>query len=152
MPLITGTLNNRRALIDVGLQPALVSVDSVQPMSVTMPITIEPLKGLIDTGAQITCVTRSTARRVGLIPRGKKRLGNVSDIQIHTAYSFVVGVWYSYTNGDSMNETRGYYGFEPVLGCDFHDNEDFDVLIGMDIIAQGDFSTKRNGEFYWDLP
>lgn len=139
-------------MIDVGLQPALTSVVGVQPTATSASIDIRPLKGLIDTGAQITCVTKSAAREMGLMPRGKKRLGNVSDIQTHTAYSFVVGVWYSQNNGDSMNETRGYYGFEPVLGCDFYDNTDFDVLIGMDIISQGDFSTKRNGEFSWELP
>lgn len=152
MPLITGTLNKKRAIIDVGLQPALAETGAVEPIFGGARLEIEPLRGLIDTGAAVTCVTRSVAQRVGLVPRGKRPLGNVSDIRLHTAYSFVVGVWYSQSNGDAMNETRGYYGFEPVLGCDFQDNADFDVLIGMDIISQGDFATKRSGEFSWALP
>ena len=76
----------------------------------------------------------------------------MSNIEIHTTYSFALGVWYTVGGGDTLNETKGYYGFEPVLGCDFKDNDDFDVLIGMDIISQGNFSTKRNGEFEWELP
>lgn len=152
MPLIKGTLDNRRALIDVGLQPTIGAIDSVMPVSPTSDFTIRRLVGLIDTGAQSTCVTRSTAKSIGLMPRGKKLLGNVSSFEMHTAYSFVLGVWYIEENGGPNNQTTGYYGFDPILGCDFKDNPDFDVLIGMDIIAQGDFSTKRNGEFEWYLP
>lgn len=152
MPLITGTLDRRRALIDVGLQPTTLQTHSVQPFDSLQSMLVQPLRGLIDTGAQCTCITRSTAKLVGLKPRGKKRLGNVSNIEMHTAYSFVLGVWYSIDEGDINNETKGYYGFDPVLGCDFKDNPDFDVLIGMDIISQGDFSTKRDGTFAWDLP
>jgi hypothetical protein len=152
MPLIHGRLDDRRALIDVGLQPTLQAIDGVLPVSQSSDFVIKPLRGLLDTGAQITCVTRSTARAVGLVPRGKKRLGNVSNIEIHTAYSFVLGVWYVVDNGGPNNQTKGYYGFDPILGCDFSDNANFDVLIGMDIISQGDFSTKRSGEFEWFLP
>ena len=152
MPLIIGQLNSRRALIDVGLCPTPVEITGVEPFQQYASMDIEPLKGLIDTGASITCVTKAAAVKVGLMPRGKRPLGNVKDIQLHTSYSFVLGVWYSESNGDAMNETKGYYGFEPVLGCEFKDNADFDVLIGMDIISQGDFTTKRSGEFFWDLP
>jgi len=71
---------------------------------------------------------------------------------MHTAYVFVLGVWYEIDEGQSQNRTRGYYGFDPIMGCDFKDNEDFDVLIGMDLIGRGNFSTTRDGEFLWDLP
>jgi len=73
-------------------------------------------------------------------------------MEYHTAYSFVLGVWYGTDARDPQNSAAGYYGFEPVLGCDFKDNPDFDVLIGMDIILQGDLSVKRSGEFEWYLP
>jgi hypothetical protein len=124
----------------------------VTPVATPTIIDIRPLRGLLDTGATVTCVTRAVAARVGLKPRGKQRLGNVSSIEIHTAYSFILGVWYEIDEGESQNRTRGYYGFEPIYGCDFKDNDDFDVLIGMDLIGQGDFSTTRNGEFLWSLP
>ena len=149
MPLIRGRLDGRRALIDVGLQPTLYATESVQPIVAQQSFEIQPLRGLIDTGAQITCITRSVARQTGLRPVGKKRLGNVHSIEIHNAYSFVVGVWYEAEDGS--DRTRGYFGFEPILGCDFGDNQNFDVLIGMDIISQGDFAIKRGGEFEWNL-
>lgn len=152
MPLISGRLDNRRAIIDVGLQPTLVATSPVSPDTVATKIDIKPLRGLIDTGAQITCVTPAAAHSVGLVPRGKRMLGNVHNIVPHNSYSFVLGVWYEIDNGDPENATRGYYGFDPVLGCDFKDNSDFDVLIGMDIISQGDFSSKRSGDFEWMLP
>lgn len=152
MPWIRGKLDNRRAIVDVGLQPTLIAAEAVSPLTNAAPFNINPLRGLIDTGAQITCVTRNAAQAVGLRPKGKRMLGNVHNIEPHTAYSFVLGVWYEVDNGDPQNTTRGYYGFDAVLGCDFKDNSDFDVLIGMDIISQGDFSSKRNGEFEWFLP
>lgn len=152
MPLITGRLDQHRAIIDVGLQPTTALVFGVEPVAAATVINIKPLRGLIDTGAQLTCVTRSAAISAQLVPRGKKRVGNVSNVEYHTAYSFALGVWYSMDDGDITNETKGYYGFEPVLGCDFKDNNDFDILIGMDIISQGDFSTKRDGTFVWELP
>lgn len=151
MPTIHGALNSKRALIDVGLQPTLVATGSVAESGSFAQFNISPLKGLIDTGAQITCITRSAAKKIGLVPRGKRRLGNVHSIEYHTAYSFVLGVWYDVENGEVQNLTRGYFGFEPVMGCDFGDNPNFDVLIGMDIISQGDFSIKKDGRFEWVL-
>ncbi len=87
-------LDNRRAIVDVGLQPGTARIAGVAPVNVPPIINIRPLRGLIDTGAQVTCITRSTATQIGLQPRGKRRLGNVSNIEIHTAYSFALGVWY----------------------------------------------------------
>jgi len=152
MPLIRGKLDNRRAIVDVGLQPSTTLVAGVAPVATTPVINISPFRGLLDTGAQITCVTQSTAQLVGLIPRGKRRLGNVSNIEMHTSFSFVLGVWYSIEGGETLNETRGYYAFDPIFGCDFKDNDDFHVLIGMDVILRGNFKIMRNGFFEWELP
>lgn len=152
MPLITGKLNNRRALIDCGLRPTIELIGGVEPIQSPVSLEIEPFRGLIDTGAALTCVTSRVAQKIGLVPRGKRQLGNISDVRSHRTFSFVLGVWYSEENGDPQNRTTGYYGFEPVLGCEIPDKMDFDVLIGMDVICQGDFMTKRSGEFTWLLP
>lgn len=152
MPLIRGKLDNRRAIVDVGLRPSSILIEGVSPAQAPPIIDIRPVRGLIDTGATVTCVTRAAALRAGLKPRGKQRLGNVSSIEIHTAYMFELGVWYEIDEGETQNATRGYYGFDPILGCDFKDNDDFDVLIGMDLIGQGDISISRDGSFRWELP
>ncbi len=146
MPSIRGKLHNRRAIIDVGLQPSTVLLDPVSPVATPPIVGIQSFRGLIDTGASITCVTPAAVSKIGLRPRGRKRLGNVHNIEMHTAYSFVLSAWYE------DNGTRGYYTFDPVLGCEIKDNDDFAVLIGMDIITQGNFSTTRDGEFVWELP
>jgi hypothetical protein len=146
MPSIIGKVDQRRLLIDVGLQPALHTVGAVEPTQYARPMNVRPLRGLFDTGAQMTCITRRAAAAAHLSPLGKVRIGNVSNIEIHNQYGFVLGVWY----GD--RDRRGYYGFDPILGVDFKDNDDFDVLIGMDVIGQGDLVINRNGDFTWTLP
>lgn len=152
MPLIRGKLDEgRRILVDIGVQPTLHTPDSVKPEHQPATMHILPLRGLIDTGAQVTCITRSAAAAVGLVPRGKRRIGNVSTFEMHNAYSFVLGVWHVPVHSADGRAT-GYYQFEPVYGVDFKDSPDFDVLIGMDIIVRGDLTVYRSGEFIWDLP
>lgn len=151
MPTIMGKLNNRRALIECGLRPTIELIGGVEPVQSPLTMHIQPFRGLIDTGAQVTCVTARVARQIGLVPRGKRHLGNISDVRSHRTLSFVLGVWYSQDNGETQNATTGYFGFEPVLGCEIPDKMDFDILIGMDIISQGDFMTRRSGDFTWEL-
>jgi hypothetical protein len=73
-------------------------------------------------------------------------MGNVSSIEMHTRYRFVLTAWYDSPTG------RGWYMFDTVEGADFKDNNDFDVLIGMDVIGQGDLTILRSGTFTWQLP
>lgn len=108
---------------------------------------VDALRGLLDTGATRTCITRKAAARAGLKPQGKVRIGNVSSFEMHNQYAFVLGVWFGSPGGD-----RGFYGFDTILGVDFKDNDDFDVLIGMDVISRGDLTLLRDGSFTWQLP
>ncbi len=74
------------------------------------------------------------------------RLGGVSSIEHHNQYRFALAAIY---DDDGV---RGYYWFDEVNGVDFRDNGDFDLLIGMDVIAQGDLTVMRSGRFTWQLP
>lgn len=152
MPSLKGSLDGGRIIVDVGVQPALSSIQGVTAQASAVIIQIRQFRGLIDTGAQRTCITRSAARDLQLKPRGKIRLGNVSSIETHNSYSFAVGFWLRLGNGDTMNETTSYYGLDPVMGADFKDNSDFDLLIGMDVITQGDLTIRRGGTFEFYLP
>lgn len=149
MPLIKGRIVNRKAVVDVGLQVGPVLVGSVKPGSEATQIPIHSMRGLIDTGAQVTMLSPAAILLLGLRPRGKKLLGNVSNVARHNTYLFVMGVWYSIDEGQTMNDTKSYFAFDPVYGCDLRAGSDFDVLIGMDIIMQGDLSIARDGEFTW---
>lgn len=139
-------MNERRQLIvDVAVQPAQIIVPGVTPTPWVPSSTVSTLRGLIDTGAGGTCITRSAARAMGLRPRGKKGVGGVSSIEVHNRYRFVLGALY-----EDRGE-RGYFWFDEVNGVDFRDNGDFDVLIGMDVIGQGDLTIRRDGRFTWVL-
>lgn len=82
---------------------------------------------------------------MGLRPRGKARVGGVAGIGFQNRLRFVLGAIY-----DDDHE-RGYFWFDEVAGVEFSDNGDFDVLIGMDVISQGDLHVMRDGEFRWVL-
>ena len=146
MRQITGSLNaHRQMVIDVVVQPAQVFVPGVEPTPWVPASNVSILRGLIDTGAGGTCITRSAARAMGLRPRGKARVGGVSGIEYHNRYRFVLGALYE------DKAERGYFWFDEVNGADFRDNDDFDVLIGMDVIGQGDLHVFRSGRFTWEL-
>ena len=103
-------------------------------------------RGLLNTGASTTCITRRAAQRIGLRPRGKRRVASVTSIEYHNQYLFGLGAFYE------ADDARGYYMFDEVLGVEFRDNDDFDVPIGMDVITRGDLTLFRSGEFTWTLP
>ncbi|MCB2060266.1 MAG: aspartyl protease family protein [Novosphingobium sp.] len=149
MPLIKGRITDRKAVVEVGLQAGQPLLGSVDSGSSFAEIPIHSMRGLIDTGAQVTMLTPRAVRQLDLQPRGKRLLGNVSNVARHNTYFFVMGVWYSMDEGQTLNSTRSYFAFEPVYGCDLRVESDFDVLIGMDIILQGDLHISRSGEFVW---
>lgn len=147
MRTIEGRLDDfRRPIIDIALQPTRFFAKGVEPQPVPVVGAVSALRGLIDTGAGRTCITRSTARAIGLRPRGKMKLGSVFSIEHHNTFRFVLGAIYD-DNGD-----RGYWWFDEVVGLDFRDNDDFQVLIGMDILSRGDLLLRRDGTFTWTLP
>ena len=151
MPSLRGELDGGRVILDVGVQPAQALVQGVAAQAQAVVLNIHPFRGLMDTGAQRTCITRSAALKLQLTPRGKLRIGNVSGVTNHMAYSFSIGFWYEIDGGETMNVAKNYFGFDPVMGADFKDNNDFDVLIGMDIISQGELVVrKRDYQFSWD--
>lgn len=147
MPLIQGRVVDRRAVIRVGLQATPIITDGPTAVAAAAAIPIFEVRGLLDTGAQVTLVTHRVIGELGLRPRGRRPLGNVSNITMHRTYSFILGMWYSNDRFSPADQGEGYYAFEPILGCDFPDRPDFDVLIGMDIISRGDLTIRRNGEF-----
>ena len=130
-------------IVDVAVQPAQVIVPGVASTPWVPVAEVSALRGLIDTGASGTCLTRSAARSMGLRSRGKARVGGVSGVEYHNRFRFVLGALY-----DDGGE-RGYFWFDEVSGVDFPDNENFDVLIGMDVIGQGDLTVLRDGNFKW---
>jgi SEC-C motif len=95
-----------------------------------------PTSALWDTGATQSVVTENTVKTLGLVPVGKSL--------VH------YGKGHSHANTYLVNLVLpNSVGFEGVLvsECDDPVNNQFGVIIGMDIIASGDLSiTNCNGQ------
>lgn len=104
--------------------------------------------GLIDTGALRTAVSRSLVARLGLRPNGQVTVNNATGTARHTLYNFRLG----FDLALSGQPPRYVVVDEVVQGMDWADHPDFDVLIGMDVIARGDLAISRDGRFVFDLP
>lgn len=90
-------------------------------------------KALWDTGASQTCISKKIADGLQLNPTG-------SQMVHHAAGVHVVGTYF--VSALLPNQV----GVPNIRVCEFSGNDGFDVLIGMDIITQGDFSiTNVNG-------
>jgi predicted aspartyl protease len=111
-------------IIDVGITP-LQRIEQVDEKDIVY------LKALWDTGATNSVVTKETARKLGLVSIGKTN--------VHHA------------GGDSVTNVFMVHLFLPnritvpvrVTECD--DSTQFGLIIGMDVIAMGDFSITNAG-------
>jgi len=90
------------------------------------------VKALWDTGANRSCVSVNTARRLGLLKVDTSDTVGVGGV----FSSFVHLVDIILPNMISVRNVRG---------TEFIDEGDFDVIIGMDIITCGDFAVSNYG-------
>lgn len=85
-------------------------------------------KALWDTGATHTVITQAVVDRCGLIPTGMTHVSGVHGTAMVETY--LANIMLPNSVGfHSLRVTKGIFG-----------QVDFDILIGMDIIAQGDFT------------
>ena len=106
-------------------------------------------KALFDTGAQVTCVSQRVAAAVGLIPRARRNLVSASEVKETNLFLFNVGFIISATPGALWTMSESMQVFGPLEGLEIHaeDNDDVDVLIGMDILGYGALHVGFNGQF-----
>ncbi len=132
-------------LVRVAVQPAQVIVPGVAATPWIPQGQVTELIGLIDTGASGTCITSTAAQMIGIRSRGKTNMSGVHGVAPRNRQRFTLGAIY-----DDAGE-RGYFWFEEVSGAEMANNGVFDVLIGMDVISQGDLHVMRDGQFRWVL-
>lgn len=107
-------------------------------------------KGLFDTGAQITCISQRVSQQVGLVPRGRGRIVSASEVKETNIYLFRVAF---FTGPPSVAPDGKISGsvtnFGPFEGLEIHaeENDDVDVLVGMDILARGQFAVGFDGRY-----
>lgn len=131
-------------LVPVAVQPAQILVPGVAATPWFPQAQVTELTGLIDTGASGTCLSRTAALKMGVRSRGKTNMSGVHGVAPRNRQRFTLGALYD--DGE-----RGYFWFEEVSGAEMADNGVFDVLIGMDVISQGDLHVMRDGRFRWAL-
>jgi hypothetical protein len=106
-------------------------------------------KALFDTGAQVTCVSQRVAAAVGLVPRARRRLVSASEVKETNVFLFKVGLSISAIAGVPGTMSGGMHVFGPLEGLEIHaaENDDVDVLVGMDILGYGALHVGFNGQF-----
>ena len=143
-----GKLERRQALIEIGIQPFVPSPTELNGFTDPVKIHINPYRALLDTGAQRTCLTQSTINTEGLGSHGKRPLRNVHNIAIARLYYANIGFWSNGTSDAADSINRSYYAWDrPIEVMGIADNENFDVIIGMDVLENFSFSFAKGGGF-----
>ena len=79
-------------------------------------------------------------------PVTKLLLVSPTETQRRKAYEFQLGFYCELE--DRFGQSRALFMLpDPIIGPDFVDNPNFDVLIGMDVISRGMLTFERGGEF-----
>ncbi len=102
------------------------------------------VRGLIDTGAESTCIGIHLARERGLQPHGKRLVQGVSGEANRPLHIVNIGF---------LSETGApYFLPEPLEVLGMNAGASFDVLIGMDILMLCELVLHRGGAFALKLP
>ena len=106
-------------------------------------------RGLIDTGASVTAVSRDIAETLNLRSEGKRTITNTHGQARSTQYRFRVGLITANGDGRLGAASLPYLLDDLVFGIDIIATASFDVLIGMDNLSLGDLyiSRKRTWSF-----
>lgn len=98
-------------------------------------------RGLLDTGARVSGVGPRVISALGLRSYGKNRLGSATEERLVDYYLFRLGIG---RTGDDAAPAWPFL-FERVDGFSWSRETEFDVIVGMDILTQCDFTLSRNG-------
>lgn len=154
MLAVRGRLDNRQAIISVGVQRFTIDYSSVLPTTATTYMPIASYRALIDTGAQRTCLSYRAIANEKLVRHGKRFIKNVHDEHVHSLFMVKFGLWCNDSNDDQDRENgRSYYGLpDPIEVINIADNDRFDAIVGMDILEKFDCHFYKHGEFSIELP
>lgn len=153
MPVLHCKLERRQAIIEIGLQRFVPITSAVQSHDSPLQIPVNCYRALIDTGAQRTCLSRSTIIAENLTSHSKRVIQNVHNQQVHRLYFINIGFMCKTENANGSESERSYFAVErPCEAINIADNENFDAIIGMDVLEQFDFQFEKSGDFTLKLP
>ena len=134
MQSIEGLREHRRILLPVAVFASLDATD----------LTHEFYTGLLDTGATASWISKNVVDRFQLSSIGKKPVVVATEIRQRDSYVFRLGL-----RGDDQAENALPMVFAETVGFMIDQASGFDVLLGMDVLFQTDFSMMRDGN--WKL-
>lgn len=148
MVMLTGKLQDGRIRLPVGIRQ-YQPYQPVDGVSTAVNLHYHEFTALLDTGATRTCVTEKVVQAIGLKRKGRVEIWNIKRNEIHWTYLFHVGVW---PNSTSVQQAQTVFGIgDEIEGIDVGNNKFFDVLLGMDILAQGSFHLRKDGTFTFEF-
>jgi hypothetical protein len=152
MLVTRGKLENRQALIDIGIFPIVPTASVLSSTDGPAAMPINTYKALIDTGAQRSCLSLSAIAREGLVSHGKRSISNIHDVKPHRLYFINLGFWSNGTIGSNSEIQKSYFGWDrPIEVINIADNHNFDAIIGMDVMEHFSFRFDHDGSFEVEL-
>ena len=149
MRLIRGKISDRQILVNVGVGKFLPDIPGVQSVSPSIEVKFHGYRALIDTGAQVSCLTPKAIFGSGLVSHSRKDVRGGDGIRRYRNYQFHLAFLFENTDVEvGGNLARDFFmlpGVQDAIGIG--GNDQFDVIIGMNILAGCDFSFNRLGEF-----
>jgi len=151
MPVVWGKHDRRQLFLNV----AITDAANAQLVEKGQHATVNLFSALVDTGATRTCITRSAASKVGLVPRGKANILGVGGLKAHNTFIFHVGFMVALQNPAQAVQGTPMEGVlhllrEPIQGVDFDAGDSrFELLLGMDVISTGSLKIEGDGSFSW---
>jgi hypothetical protein len=157
MPVMWGTHNGSQIFIQAGVIDATAFQGPLIAGGQIPRIPNPPMfTALVDTGAQVTMISPRVAQTVGLKPIGQMPIQGVGHaISHHNAYLFHVAFVIPITSTRGIVQDPGntvtsmifvmpsaIYGGEITATGD-----NFDVLLGMDVISAGSFKVEVSGHY-----
>ncbi len=151
MPVISGRHNRRQLFVDVVILDVRGAPED-QTTENALAVSLEPLRALIDTGATATSITPNAAKKLALRIAGRQPVLTASGITEVPFYFFRVGFTYPVALEPVSQPAAFHVLPEPVVGSELiFDNSPFDILLGMDVLSQGDLKVLGNGEFSFEF-
>jgi len=152
MLVARGIIEQRQAILKIGFQSFVPETYEVSPTQPHIELPVQEYRGLIDTGAQRSCLTRRTIAIESLVPHAKKPIQNVNDTHPHRLYWAHLGFFAERISDDGEEQGRTYFSLpEPVEVIDIANNNWFDAIIGMDILQRYELRFEGDGSFYLQL-
>lgn len=136
MPHINGNITNGQIIIPIYILKANYIKECIAK-SVPLDLPNKSWRGLIDTGAQRSCVASHVAESLSLQAHGQQTMQSASgpyDANLYTIDFHIPASQSQSINGHSW----------PFAECS---NSNFEILIGMDLILKGGLQISSNSSF-----